>query len=115
MTDRLDQRVREEHGQTLVLFVVLLTGLVVLLAFVVDVGAWLGTKHRLQSVADAAALAAIQSGPVGPAIDDGWASLAYDHPPGTPPLDLFTVTATRAAPILFGGGVGIGGFTQNVT
>ena len=115
MTGSLTVAFRKERGQTLVLFVVLLTGLVVLLAFVVDVGAWLGTKHKLQSVADAAALAAIQSGPVGPAIDDGWASLAYDHAPGTAPLDSFTVTATRAAPIILGGLAGIPGFTEKVT
>src|SRR4030081_3781353 len=63
MTDRLDQRVREEHGQTLVLFVVLLTGLVVLLAFVVDVGAWLGTELRVESVPVSSSLSESTSGP----------------------------------------------------
>ena len=50
----------------------LLTVFVLLLAFVVDVGGWLGTQHRLQTVADATALSAIQLGSTGP-VDDGWA------------------------------------------
>ena len=78
MRASLNDALHAEHGQTLVLFVAILTGLVVLLAFVVDVGAWLGTKHRLQSVADSAALAAVQTGQVGPEIDDHWASLGPD-------------------------------------
>jgi putative Flp pilus-assembly TadE/G-like protein len=113
MTGRLEQ-LHEEKGQTLVLFVVLLTGLVVLLAFVVDVGGWLGTQRRLQSVADAAALAAIQTGqvPVSPAIDDGWAILQYGQS-GLP--DSVTVTARHDAPIIFGGVAGIPKFTEQVT
>jgi hypothetical protein len=104
-----------ERGQTLVLFVVILSGLVVLLAFVVDVGAWLGTKHKLQNVADAAALAAVQvPGQSSPSVNgDGWATLEYQPDPsgGTvSPLDAVTVTATHEAPIIFGRIAGIGSF-----
>ena len=117
MRASLNDALHAEQGQTLVLFVAILTGLVVLLAFVVDVGAWLGTKHRLQSVADSAAVAAVQTGQVGPAIDDGWAKLGPDLTslnPAAPP-DSFTVTATHDAPIIFGGLAGITGFTETVS
>jgi Flp pilus assembly protein TadG len=51
--------VADERGQTLVFFVVILAGLVLVLALVIDVGAWLRTQRKLQTVADAAALAAV--------------------------------------------------------
>ena len=97
------------------MFVVLLSGLLVLLALVVDVGAWLGTKRKLQSVADAAALSAAQTGQVAPTIDDGWAQLDVEADPATSPPDTVTVTATRDAPIIFSELGGVGGFKVQVT
>lgn len=52
-----------EDGQVLVLFVVGLTVFVLLGALVVDVGAWFQVQRKVQSVADAAALAGAQQLP----------------------------------------------------
>jgi Flp pilus assembly protein TadG len=120
MTRRFE-RTRDERGQTLVMFVVFLAGLIVLFAFVIDVGAWLGTHRKLQSVADSAALATVQTGAVGPAIDDGWATIAlptvtYNNSPTLPQLvESAVVTASRSAPIILGGVAGISGITERAT
>ena len=54
---------RDERGQSLVFMVVLMTGFVLIVALVVDVGMWLQVQRKVQSVADAAALAGVQSLP----------------------------------------------------
>jgi len=56
-------RLRESRGQTLVFFVVLMGGLVLLLAFVLNVGAAANTQRQMQSLADGAALAGVQQLP----------------------------------------------------
>lgn len=48
---------RNERGQAVVLSVVVLTSLMGMSALVVDAGSWFGMHRRMQSVADAAALA----------------------------------------------------------
>ena len=53
-------RLREARGQTLVFFVVLMGGLILLLAFVLNVGAVANTQRQMQSLADGAALAGVQ-------------------------------------------------------
>ncbi|HZQ15496.1 MAG TPA: Tad domain-containing protein [Gaiellaceae bacterium] len=55
--------VRREDGQSLVFVIVAMTSFVLLMALVVDVGLWLQTQRKVQSVADAAALAGVQSLP----------------------------------------------------
>jgi len=109
-------RVDDERGQVLVVFVLFLTGLVVLLAFSIDVGAWLSTHRKLQSIADAAALAAVQQGSYGSTLD---AQATLDPPDGTwnaqSPPDAVTVTARRPAPLLFGGVAGITALTESAS
>jgi hypothetical protein len=56
-------RLREESGQSLVFFVMLMTTLFALAALVVNVGNWLQAKQRLQGVTDSAALSAVQEDP----------------------------------------------------
>ena len=53
----------DERGQSLVFMVVAMTGFVLMIALVVDVGMWLQVQRKVQSVADAAALAGVQSLP----------------------------------------------------
>jgi Putative Flp pilus-assembly TadE/G-like len=60
------KRLREARGQTLVFFVVLMGGLVLLLAFVLNVGAVASTQRQVQSLADGAALTAVQKLPFDP-------------------------------------------------
>jgi Flp pilus assembly protein TadG len=63
MIAMLRQRLAAQDGQTFVFFVVLLGGLMLMLALVLDVGSWLQAQRRAQSVADAAALAGVQELP----------------------------------------------------
>ena len=117
MTDRTFNTLRAESGQTALMFVIFLTVFVLLLAFVVDVGGWLGTQHRLQTVADAAALSAIQLGSTGP-VDDGWATIAPPNVTQSTASGLpvaVTITATHPASIIFAGVAGIPAFTQTAT
>jgi Flp pilus assembly protein TadG len=55
------RRAGEEQGQSMVFFVVLMTGFVLMVALVVDVGMWLQARRSTQVVADAAALAGAQA------------------------------------------------------
>ena len=56
-------RSRDESGQVLVFVAVILTGLVGMAALVVDVGSWYQADRKLQTAADAAALAGAQDLP----------------------------------------------------
>ncbi len=53
-------RIRGESGQALVFVAVILTALVGMAALVVDVGSWFHAQRKLQTAADAAALAGAQ-------------------------------------------------------
>jgi Flp pilus assembly protein TadG len=75
MSGRSVTSLGEERGQSLVLVVFSLFGLVMVLALVVDVGMWLRADRHAQSVADAAALAGAQELPDSRAARD--AALAY--------------------------------------
>ncbi|HET8527966.1 MAG TPA: pilus assembly protein TadG-related protein [Gaiellaceae bacterium] len=55
------RRLADESGQSLVFFLLFLPSLVLLVGLVVNVGAWLQGQRHVQNVADAAALAAVQS------------------------------------------------------
>jgi hypothetical protein len=57
----IDRRLREEDGQSIVLFVVTTTALMGLLALVLNVGHFIQSQRHLQTAADAAVLAAAQS------------------------------------------------------
>jgi Flp pilus assembly protein TadG len=97
----------EQRGQTLVLFVVLMFGLVLLLALVIDVGAWKRAQREAQTVADAAALAGASELPFNPAGAKSAALLYRDlNAPGVaitsdPRGDAMTVNASRDVPALF--------------
>jgi Flp pilus assembly protein TadG len=114
----------DEQGQTLVFFVATLAALLLLLAFVLDIGALLATKHKLQTVADGAALTAIQA--QAKAQDPSTAASNYvlnqqdlsnvtPSFPAPPYPNSFTVTATHDAPVIFGGIAGIPGVTVQVS
>jgi uncharacterized membrane protein len=57
---RLGARVRDESGQVFVFLAVILVGIVGMAALVVDVGSWYQAQRKLQTAADAAALAGAQ-------------------------------------------------------
>jgi len=57
---------RDNRGQTVVLTVVFLTGLLAMTAFVLDVGSWYRAHRAAQATADASALAAAQALPENP-------------------------------------------------
>jgi Flp pilus assembly protein TadG len=62
---RFARRLGDESGQSLVFVLLLLPALFLLVALVVNVGAWLQGQRQAQNVADAAALAAVQALPAG--------------------------------------------------
>ena len=59
----LSRRLREESGQSLVFFVLLMSTFFAMAALVVNVGNWLQAKRHLQAVTDSAALSAAQEDP----------------------------------------------------
>jgi hypothetical protein len=112
-------RTRSESGQVVPLtLVVMLTVLLGMCALVIDVGAWFTRSRKLQSVADAAALAAAQDLPASPsaAVSD---AESYAQANGyaltsTPVVsttsaadDTVSVATTASAPIFFAGILGI--------
>ena len=56
-------RLRNESGQAITLTVIALTGIIGMTALVLDVGSWFRAQRKLQSIADAAALAGAQALP----------------------------------------------------
>jgi Flp pilus assembly protein TadG len=61
-------RMRDDSGQAFVFIAVILTALVGMAALVVDVGSWYQAQRKLQTAADAAALAGAQELPLNPSI-----------------------------------------------
>jgi hypothetical protein len=61
MNSVFSRLVREERGQSIVLFVITFTALMGLLALVVNAGYWFQNKQRLRSATDATALQAAQN------------------------------------------------------
>ena len=57
-------RFRDDSGQAFVFIAAILTALVGMAALVVDVGSWYQADRRLQTAADAAALAGAQELPL---------------------------------------------------
>ncbi len=57
-------RLRDESGQAFVFIAAILTALVGMSALVIDVGSWYQADRRLQTAADAAALAGAQELPL---------------------------------------------------
>jgi hypothetical protein len=78
-------RSRSESGQAIVFVAFILTALVGMAALVIDVGSWYQADRRLQTAADAAALAGVQELPLDPsdaqAIAEQYAQTNY---PGIP-------------------------------
>jgi Flp pilus assembly protein TadG len=119
MNDSLSRRQGDESGQALVMFVVSLAVLMGLVALVVDVGAWLGTRQRLQNMADAAALAAVQQPNVDTSsITAGTSATLTLNTSNLNAVGLpttATATASDAAPIVFGAAVGLASFNESAT
>ena len=109
MSRWLLHRFADERGQSLVFFVILLVGLALMLALVVDVGSWLRAQRQTQSVTDAAALAGVQELPfdqasaAAHAIDIGqqnWPGVAIDAP-SFPDASTIEVAAHHDVPGFF--------------
>jgi Putative Flp pilus-assembly TadE/G-like len=64
----LRMRIRGESGQVFVFVAVILTALVGMAALVIDVGSWYQAQRKLQTAADAAALAGAQELPLKPSV-----------------------------------------------
>jgi hypothetical protein len=112
-------RLRSESGQVIpITMIVMLSTLLGICALVMDVGAWFESSRKLQSVADAAALAAVQDLPAAPSSAASDAQ-SYAQANGTPltsnPVisstrsanDTITVSTTAQAPLFFSRVVGI--------
>jgi hypothetical protein len=107
-----------EAGQVVpVLALGLLLVLLGLAALVVDVGSWYTAQRRLQSMADAAALAAVQELPGNPAeatrVAQDYAARNGGTLDGAPRIsaDTVSVSATAQAPAFFARALGIGPVT----
>jgi len=81
------RRLRAEDGQTLIFFVMSMVALAIFLAFIVDVGALIATKHKVQHQADAEALALAQA-----SVDQE----VY----GSTTVPTFSSTKTQTAPMI---------------
>src|SRR5579862_1102827 len=117
MNDSRSRRQGDESGQVLVLFVVSLAVLMGLVALVVDVGAWLGTHQRLQNMADAAALEAVEQPPPvdTSSITAGTSAtvtLNTSNPNAAGLPTTASATASDAAPVIFGAALGIANFNE---
>ena len=77
----------DERGQALVFSVLALGALIAVVALVVNVGNWLQTRQRAQSVADAAALAGAQELPDSAAATDEVANAAQENSWDGAPLE----------------------------
>lgn len=109
---------KNERGQAIVLMVLSLVVLVAMAALTIDVGSWYRTKRRLQSTADAAALAGAQQLPTPGAAKS--MALDYANKNGGDvkgaditvtstfnPNDTINVDAKRTDPGVFTGVIGI--------
>jgi hypothetical protein len=105
---RLRASLGDQRGQTLVLFAVFMFGLVLLLALVIDVGAWRRAQREAQIVADASALAGAHELPFDPVGAVNAAHYYRDLNAPSVPItidsrgDALTVNASRDVPALFG-------------
>lgn len=109
---------RDNRGQTVVLTVVFITGLLAMSAFVLDVGSWYRAHRAAQATADASALAAAQALPYdrfdaesfaieyGDKNGGGVASVTFSQE--FVPDDTVTVKVEREAPGFFARIFGIG-------
>ncbi len=99
---------RGEQGQTLVFFVLTMSVLFVMLALVVNVGAWLRAQREAQSVADTSALAAVHDPANAAAVaqdyaDQNWPEFVVTATPsGSSTQATIAVEAKRDVPALFG-------------
>jgi hypothetical protein len=112
-------RLRSESGQVVPITMIVMLGVLLgICALVIDIGAWFESSRKLQSVADAAALAAVQDLPAAPAAASSDAQ-SYAQANGTPltsnPVisstttanDTVTVSTSAQAPLFFARVVGI--------
>jgi Putative Flp pilus-assembly TadE/G-like len=102
-------RLRDESGQVLVFIAVILTALIGMAALVVDVGSWYQADRRLQTAADAAALAGAQELPLdqsaAQSVAEQYAQLNYAGMPVPtvtfPDAGTIDVVATADTPGIF--------------
>lgn len=116
-------RLRSESGQVVPLTMIVMLGVLLgICALVMDVGAWFESGRKLQSVADAAALAAAQDlpGSPGTAVADAQSYAQMNGRPLTsgPVIsssqsanDTVTVSTTAQAPLFFARVLGINSVT----
>lgn len=116
-------RVRSESGQVVPFTLVVMLGVLLgICALVMDVGAWFESGRKLQSVADAAALAAAQDLPAAPstAVSDAQSYAQMNGRPLTssPVIsstsssnDTVTISTTEQAPLFFARVLGINSVT----
>ena len=112
-------RVRSESGQVVPLALVAMLGILLgICALVIDVGAWYESSRKLQSVADAAALAAVQDLPASPstAVADAQSYANANGRPltATPVIsstfgsnDTVSISTSAQAPLFFARAIGI--------
>lgn len=116
-------RARSESGQVVPFTLIVMLGVLLgICALVMDVGAWFESSRKLQSVADAAALAAVQDLPAAPstAVADAQSYAKANGRPLTsaPSItstsstnDTITVSTTAQAPLFFARVLGINSAT----
>src|SRR5579862_9605038 len=121
----LRERGREECGQVLVLAAVGMVAICGLAGFAIDVGSWYQAQRKQQSIADAAALAAVRNLPGDQAQATADAQSYASKNGGSAPTisystkymsgDTITVTASASAPSYFLQALGIGPATVTGT
>jgi Flp pilus assembly protein TadG len=80
---------RDERGQVFVLSAVMLTAILGMTAFVLDVGSWFRAQRQMQATADASALAGAQALPDDTATASQWAvNYANDNGGGVAAADV---------------------------
>lgn len=116
-------RVRSESGQVVPFALIVMLGVLLgICALVMDVGAWFESGRKLQSVADAAVLAAAQDLPASPsaAVSDAQSYAQMNGRPLTSspvisstygPNDTVSISTTEQAPLFFARVLGINSAT----
>jgi hypothetical protein len=127
MTNSRRRRTGSEAGQTTLFGVLFLVVLICMMAAVIDVGAWMRADRKLQSDADAAALAAAQELPydtglaIAKAVEYGTknggsvtaANVSFETK--VMPNDIVVVRATKSAPGVFTGLFGVNSVDVHAT
>jgi Flp pilus assembly protein TadG len=112
------KRLRNDRGSVLVMVVLMFTGLMAIGGITLDVGSWYTAKRKLQSTADAAALAAAQDLPN--TTTAGQSATSYANlnnsglnswTPSFPNTYTIDISLSKSAPSYFSSLVGVSGKT----